>query len=738
MKKNILFRTPKILLALFVFCSASTNWLAAVNIQTSTNSAHDPQTLIVIATMRSQMTLLVGADRHLYQLGFGATNNAVAIPKKALGRDHEFYPPAGDGYLFEPALEVTHADGNTSTDLQFVKQESSEIDSNVTLTRIEMRDSYYPFHVSLYFKTYRAENVIEQWSEFLHEETNAVTLERFASSAPEFPSGDYWLTQFHGDWAKEAQLAEEKLTFGMKVLDTKLGVRAQQYRTPVFLLSKNAPATENSGEVYGGALGWSGNYQFVLDVDPHGKLRTVVGINPFDSAYHLKAGEVFTTPKMFWSWSDAGKGQISRNFHRWARKYILRDPDKLRPVLLNNWEATRFNFNEAKLVSLFDSAKELGADVFLLDDGWFGDKYPRDNDRAGLGDWQVNPRKLPQGLSYLTKEAAARGVQFGIWLEPEMVNPESELYQKHPDWVIAQPHRELNLQRNQLILDLTRPETCEFSWSVIDQTLRPNPGITYVKWDCNRFVTQPGSFYLPPGEQSHLWIDYVRALYANMDRFATNFPNVTAMLCSGGGSRVDFEALRRFHTFWASDRTDPRDRVFIQWGYSHFYPASAIAAHVTRMGNRPFKFTLDVAMSGALGFDVDWQKLLPEQRAAAVAAVKLYKDELRPIVQQGDLYRLVSPYDGQRAAFNFVAEDCHRAVLFVYQIGGGNAEKVKPAGLNPQRRYLVREVNLPEGTKSAMPEQDQIIDGATLMREGLTPNCTKQFDSAVIEFNAEK
>jgi len=228
MKKYILPCTPKIVLALLVFCMPNSNWLAAESVQTSTNSGNAAQTLIAITTARSQMSLLVGADRHLYQIGFGVTNNAVAIPQKALSRDHEFYPPAGDGYLFEPALAVTHADGNTSTDLQFVKQESSTIDSNVALTRIELKDSFYPFHIFLNFKTYRAEDVIEQWVEISHEETNTVTLERFASAAPEFPSGDYWLTQFHGDWAKEAQLAEEKLTFGMKVLDTKLGAALEK------------------------------------------------------------------------------------------------------------------------------------------------------------------------------------------------------------------------------------------------------------------------------------------------------------------------------------------------------------------------------------------------------------------------------------------------------------------------------------------------------------------------------
>ena len=693
--------------------------------------------LIPVATEHSQMTLLVGTNQHLYQLGYGAIATAPGRPEKTPAPENEFYPPAGDGYLFEPALQAVHADGNTSTDLRFVRQETTALDNNITLTRIELKDSFYPFRVVLNLKTYHHEDIIEQWTEISHDEDGLVTLERFASASPAFPAGDYWLTQLHGDWAKEAQLAEEKLTFGMKVLDTKLGVRAHQYRTPVFLLAKNSAAQEDAGEVYGGALGWSGSYQFAFDVDPHGQLRALTGINPFASAYHLAQGKIFTTPKMFWSWSNAGKGQISRNFHRWAIKYILRNPEKLRSVLLNNWEATHFRFDEPKLLSLLDSARELGAEVFLLDDGWFGDKFPRDNNQAGLGDWQVNPRKLPHGLSYLAKAAAARGVHFGIWLEPEMVNPASELYQLHPDWVIGQAHREPQLQRHQLILDLTRPAAREFTWQVIDRTLKPNPDIAYVKWDCNRFVTQPGSFFLPPAEQSHLLVDYVWSLYDVMGRFAANYPNVTAMLCSGGGGRVDFAALKYFHTFWPSDRTDPRDRVFIQWGYSHFFPAEAIAAHVTRMGNRPFKFTLDVAMSGALGFDVDWQKLPPEQKTAAAAAVKIYKDELRPIVQRGDLYRLVSPYEGRRSALNFVSEDRARAVLFVYQIGSGNPEPVKPQGLDPERHYRIREVNRPAGVPSALPEQDQLLDGATLMRAGIIPACTKEFDSAVVEITAE-
>ena len=700
-------------------------------------AALDQLLRIPISTQHSQLTLMVGPDRHLYQLNFGASNPTAAVPSKPLVRNKEFYPPAGDGFLFEPALQAVHSDGNTSTDLQYVKHETSRIDANVTLTRIELKDAFYPLHVVINLQTYLNEDVIEQWEEIVHDENGTVTLERFASSAPEFSAGDYWLTQLHGDWAKEASLMEEKLTYGIKVLDTKLGIRAHQYRTPAFMLAKGGPAKENTGEVFGGTLGWSGSYQFAFEVDPYGRLRALAGINPFASAYHLARGKMFATPKMYWTWSSAGKGQVSRNFHRWARHYVLRNPDMLRPVLLNNWEATHFDFDEPKLVSLFGCAQELGADVFLLDDGWFGDRFPRDNDKAGLGDWLVNPRKLPHGLSFLTHAANQRAVRFGIWLEPEMVNPASEIYQRHPDWVIGQPHREPQLQRNQLILDLTRPEAHEYVWQVINKTLQPNPDISYVKWDCNRFVTQPGSFYLRPEEQSHLLIDYNWALYEVMARFATNYPNVTAMLCSGGGGRVDYQALRYFHTFWPSDRTDPCDRVFIQWGYSQFFPACAMAAHVTRMGSRPFKFTLDVAMSGALGFDVDFEKLAPDQKAAAIAAVTLYKSDLRPIVQQGDLYRLSSPYDGPRSALNYVSDDRTRAVLFVYQIGAGVADPVKPQGLDPQRQYRVREVNLPAGVKSSLPQSGTLLSGSAWMRDGVTPACTREFDSAVIEFTAE-
>lgn len=693
--------------------------------------------VITITTAHSAITLYRAADERIYELGYGDKSQEISIPAKTPGREEEFFPSSGNGFIWEPALQAFHADGNTSTDLIYVNHSSKSLDSNVTLTRIELKDSHYPFFVALCFKCYKEEDLIEQWTEIAHQETSPVTLFRFASSSPVIHAKTYWVSQFYGNWAKEFNFVEEQLTPGIKVFDSKLGVRAQQMRNPSFILSLNGPAKENSGEVYGGTLGWSGSFQLSFEVDNANRLRSLNGINPFGSQYRLQPGKIFKTPSMFWTYSNQGKGQVSRNFHRWALKYGIRDGQKPRPVLVNNWEATGMNFDEPTIVSLFDGAKEVGADLFLLDDGWFANKYPRNNAKAGLGDWEVNKAKLPQGLPYLAKEAKKRGVGFGIWIEPEMVNPKTELYENHPDWAIGEPYREPLLSRNQLILDLTRPEVKEYVWKVIDQTFTSSPDITYTKWDCNRFVTQPGSTYLPPEEQSHLLIDYNFALYDIMDKMAKKYTNVMAMVCSGGGGRVDYGALKYFHSFWPSDNTDPVRRVFMQWGYSHFFPVNTIAAHVTNMGKRPLRFAINVAMSGAMGVDLDIRKMSVEDRRELSQGIKLYKERLRNVVQQGDLYRMESPYDGPRATLDYVTYDKSRAVLFIYQLKEGPSGVVKPMGLDPLRNYRVTEVNVPEGQKSGLSLNGTIKSGAELMRDGFVSTTQKEYDSMVIEFSAE-
>ena len=556
-----------------------------------------------VSTENFALQFEVGSDGRLYQHPAGSTGD-----NGKLQRANESYPQAGDGYIWEPALQVIHADGDTSTALVFDNVAVTNDDSGRILNRIHLHDPAYPLEVTLNYRADRSRDVIEQWTEIVHHETAAITLERMASTALPLPAKNVYLTHFSGDWAKEMlSPITELITPGTKVLDSKIGVRADQYGNPSFVLSLDGPPAETGGRVLAGSLEWSGSFQCAFD-DNGNSIRALCGVNPFASAYHLKPGEIFSTPKMIWVWSANGLGEMSRKLHGWARDYGMRDGHKTREVLLNNWEATGFDFDFNRIVGLYDPAKAIGTELFLLDDGWFANKYPRVDDHAGLGDWQPNRQRLPDGLAPLASEAVKRGLRFGIWMEPEMVNPKSVLFDHHPEWAIRQPKRELELQRNQMVLDLTRPAVQAFEWRTI-QDILDVPNVTYAKWDCNRYLTQPGSPYLAPDRQSHLWIDYVQALYALMDKTAKKFPDTELMLCSGGGGRVDYGALKYFHEFWPSDNTDPVQRVPMQWDYSYFFPPMAIASHVTHWGNRPMHFACSVAMSARFGQDLELIKL---------------------------------------------------------------------------------------------------------------------------------
>jgi alpha-galactosidase len=677
-----------------------------------------------LTTKSLTVTLHVGADGRLYQQPL-----CERALRSKMVRDDEYYPQAGDGYVWEPALQVIHADGNTSTALVFGDFAQTNETPDLTATQIRLHDSAYPFHVTLCFKTHRDEDVIEQWIEVTHSETGAVTLQRVDSSSL-LLGDDVYLTHFFGDWAKEMlSPITEKITPGTKVLDSKLGVRASQFQNPSFILSLCGRADETHGTVLAGSLAWSGSFQ--CEFDDYGEgVRALTGINPFASACPLAPGENFVTPRMLWVWSTNGLGDMSRKFHRWARNFGLRDGHTPRQVLLNNWEATGFDFNFHRIVGLYDPAREIGTELFLLDDGWFGNKYPRVDDAAGLGDWQPNRRRLPGGLAPLASEAVKRDLRFGIWMEPEMVNPKSELFDAHPDWVICQPKRALDLQRHQLVLDLTRPAVQQYEWSQI-QNILSVPNITYAKWDCNRYLTQSGSPYLAPSQQSELWVDYVDALYALMDKTARAFPNTELMLCSGGGGRADYGALKYFHEFWPSDNTDPTLRVGMQWDYSYFFPVMAIASHVTHWGNRPMHFACSVAMSARFGMDLDLAKLPAQDKAICAGAICAYK-RIRDLTQLGDLYRLEDPHETFRGALNFVSADRCRAVLFAFQLQPGANRPVLPQGLDPQQRYTVHELN-PAPGRAAIPQEGQTFTGAELMSAGVMPSCSQAVEASVIE-----
>ncbi len=679
---------------------------------------------ISVGTKDLALNFQVGDDRRLYQQPVGTEQ-----PNWKPQRDDEFYPQAGDGYVWEPALQVIHADGNTSTALVYDGVTRTNETMDVEEIRIHLHDAAYPFELTLCFRAHHAYDVVEEWTEIVHHESGPVTLARMASSSLLLETNVY-LTHFFGDWTKE-MLAPitEQITPGLKVLDSKLGVRASQFQNPSFFLSFDSNATEAEGRVLAGSLAWSGSFQLAFD-DNAKAVRAVCGVNPFESAYHLEAGRTFITPTMIWVWSRHGLGEMSRKFHNWARDFGMRDGHKTRSVLLNNWEATGFDFDFNRIVSLFDSAKEIGTELFLLDDGWFGNTYPRTNDTAGLGDWQPNRKRLPDGLAPLAAAAVQRGLRFGIWMEPEMINPSSDLFHEHPDWIIRQPKRPLELQRNQLVLDLTRPAVQDFEWKTI-QSILGVPGITYAKWDCNRYLTQPGSPYLGKDRQSELWIDYVRALYALMDKTAKTFPDTELMLCSGGGGRADYGALKYFHEFWPSDNTDPTARVLMQWDYSYFFPAMALASHVTHSGNRPMHFACCVAMSGRFGMDLDLTKLPAQDKAICAGATGAYKN-IRDITALGDLYRLEDPHGNYRGAIDFVSPDQSRAVIFAFQLRDGPNAPVRPQGLAPSKHYTIHELNRAPG-RPEIAQEGKTFTGEELMREGVPPSCSMALEASVIE-----
>jgi alpha-galactosidase len=706
---------------------------------------------IRISTQHTDLILQVGDNGRLYQTYFGQrlTHDAdvklfpwflthPASDSSVSQRGWEVYAGSGNEDFFEPALNLVHADGNPSTMLKYVSSQTESVDGGQH-TSILLKDDQYPVNVTLHYVAYPDVDVIKTWSEISHSEKKPVTLSAYASTMLYFDRSKYFVTEFSSDWAREAQMSSQQLQYGKKVIDTKLGSRAAMHTHPFFEVGMDQPVSEQQGEVLMGTLGWTGNFRFTFEVDNVGNLRVIPGINPYASAYELKAGEVFTTPEFIFTLSQEGASVGSRRLHEWARNYSLKDGHENRLTLLNNWENTGFDFNQEKLAELMKEAKHLGVDLFLLDDGWFGNKYPRKDDHAGLGDWEVTHDKLPGGVPALVQAAKEADVKFGIWIEPEMVNPQSELFEQHPDWAIRLPNRETYYYRNQLVLDLSNPRVQDYVYSIVDNLMKENPDIAFFKWDCNSPITNIYSPYLKT-RQGQLYVDHIRGVYNVMRRVKENYPHVPMMLCSGGGARCDYEALKYFTEFWCSDNTDPVERVYIQWGFSQFFPAKAMCAHVTSWNKQTsVKFRTDVASMCKLGFDLGLKELSADELAYCQEAVANWK-RLQPVTMDGDQYRLISPYDTNHMAVNYVNKDRTQAVLFAYDIHPRFQEKlraVKLQGLDPDKQYRVKEINLMPGTESALAANGRTFSGDYLMKVGLNVLTANATTSHVVELTAE-
>lgn len=649
----------------------------------------------------------------------------------------EIFPTSGD--FLDPALQLTHADGVFTTDLYYLEHNTINVDDNVSETIIRLKDKLYPLFVNVVFKAYKKENIIAQYIELENGENDIVKIEKIASAYLPLHRKSYYLTHFYGGWGAEMKMKEERLTPGTKSIEARTGILTTESVNSSFMLSADAPAQEGTGEIYAGSLAWSGNYKMTFELDKYGMLHMVGGINPYASMLLIEPGKKIKMPEMIWTYSSCGRGQISRNYHDWCRKYALAHGNEIRPVVLNSWEGTYFKFDEKKVKRMIDAAADFGIEMFVLDDGWFGNKYPRDDDRCGLGDWQVNKKKLPGGIGHLADYAHKKGIKFGIWVELEMVNPKSELAEKHPEWIVRSGNRELLLVRSQCVLDLTNPEVQDFIVETFDDIVSSSPNISYIKWDSNRFINRVGSEYLPADKQSHFWVDYINGLYSVYDRVRKKYPHITIQLCSSGGGRLDFGALKYHDEVWASDNTNPLSRIFIQYGTNMFFPAIATGAHVSISPNHQtkmhasLKYRFDVAMAGRLGMELQPEDLQGDERIFAKNAVETYK-QIRPIVQFGDLYRLISPYDeGGWAASMYVDKDKKNAVVFAYSFefhGRDRFLEFKLDGLDEKKKYKLTELNR-IGKKSSFWGNDKIFTGEELMKMGINVNDSAMFDSFV-------
>ena len=681
---------------------------------------------VVVQTKKVSLVLNVEKGQQPKYVYFGQRLNEQELQHlqkpTATGR-MEAYPAYGLNPPAEAALAMRHSDGNMSTDLV-----ADSWEQNGNMTTITLKDPVYPITVKMRYKTYADEDMIEAWTEIINGEKQTVTLTTFASAMLPIRRGDVWLSHFYGSWANETNLVEEPLTAGQKVIVNKDGTRNSHTDHGEVMFSLDGKGQENQGQVIGAALCYSGNYRLKVTTDDTEYHYFFAGINEDNSEYHLKKGETFQTPPLALTWSDEGLSGVSRNFHKWGRKYKLMHGDKERKILLNSWEGVYFDINQEGMDQMMHDIASMGGELFVMDDGWFGDKYPRKVDNSSLGDWVVDKNKLPDGIEGLLRDAKKNGVKFGIWIEPEMANTTSELYEAHPDWIVKAPKREPVLGRGgtQVVLDMANPKVQDFVFGIVDNLLTKYPEIDYIKWDANMPIANHGSQYLTMNEQSHLYIEYHRGFEKTCQRIRAKYPDVTIQACASGGGRANWGVLPYFDEFWVSDNTDALQRIYMQWGTSYFFPAIAMASHISATPNHTvfrttaMKYRIDVAMSGRLGMEIQPKNMTDEEKALCRNAIAEYK-QIRPIVQFGNIYRLLSPYEKKGlASMMYVTDQKDKAVWYWWKTESFQNEhlpRVRMAGLDANRMYKVHELNRID--LRPLDCEGKSYSGAYLMSHGL-------------------
>ncbi len=642
------------------------------------------------------------------------------------------FPGYGGGLTVEPALKVTFPDGVRDLDLRYVDHQL-----NGDQLVVRLKDVSRAVHVTLTYAMDAATGILSRAATVENRSSGPIQIDQLAAASVNLPySDDYQLSYLTGRWAGEFALQTRPVTPGATVLESRKGMTSHQ-ANPWISISRGA-TEEESGPVWFGALGWSGSWRISVDVDALGGLRATAGYNPFDFAYRLKPGERLASPAFHAGYSSAGFGGASRLFHRYQRTRILpgSPAPRQRPVLYNSWEATEFAVDEAGQMALADKAASIGVERFVVDDGWFG---ARNDSRAGLGDWVVNRKKFPNGLAPLIQRVNGLGMEFGLWVEPEMVNPDSDLYRAHPDWVIHFPGRARSPARDQLVLNLARKDVYDYLLRMLDKLLVSN-NIAFLKWDHNRAWSEPGWPDAGPADQQRLYVAYVDNLYKLLAELRRRHPRLEIESCASGGGRVDLGIMRLTDQVWVSDNTDPYDRLLIQDGFSQAYAPAVMMAWVTDAPNfvnqrvTSLEYRFLSSMQGALGIGANLNHWNAGDFAKAKQLVAAYKT-IRMTVQQGDLYRLVSPRGGSaRSATLSVAQDGKQAVLFAFLHSGSRRDaqpRIQLRGLDPAKVYAMRIIS-----GGVMPDTPQSASGAFWMGHGLRVDLRGDFQAAAVVLDA--
>ena len=700
---------------------------------------------ILVNTPNTSLLLKAEENQPLHISYYGERISDIGQVYYAYSLWDQAYPAFAGGGSNSHALSVKHWDGNMSTELVYIG-DTQQPEANSTLYVISMKDKAYDLMVDVCYRAYNNSDVIETWSVIRNQEKKPVTLTKYASGFLPLRRGNAWVTHQHGTWAAEAYVSEEPLQDGIFEVREANGARNAFSSRANIMVSLDGKPRENEGRVVGAVLCWSGPYRFSIDTPDQKVHHLTAGINEVNAAYTLKKGESLTTPPLALAYSAEGMGGVSRSYHRWARlNNKVHNGTALRKILLNSWEGVYFDVSQDGMEKMMDGISDLGGELFVMDDGWFGGKYRRTRDNCALGDWVTDTVKLPRGIPALEKAAADRGLKWGIWIEPEMTNTKSELYEKHPDWIVCHPNRKPVTGRGgtQLILDMSNPEVQDFVFNVVDGLMKETPNTYYMKWDANFDIANFGSHYLTADNQSHLYVAYHLGLQKTLERIRAKYPDLVLQCCASGGGRVNYGLMPYFDEFWVSDNTDAQQRLFIQWGTSMFFPACAMAQHVSASPNHqtgrviPLKFRFDVAMTGRLGMEMKPGDLTEKEQAYAKMAVQTYK-EIRPIIQQGNQYRILSPYDKTGYASEmYITDDKSDAVFFAYKFEH-YANMFRPrfhfAGLDPDATYRLTEL-----CRNGNPDhwEGHTFTGRFLMQQGVEIALGGQFASKVIRLTRQ-